>query len=246
MSNRHLIASALTVVASTAAIMLVGAQLAHAVGPNKITNWGSRFCLDVGHYGNLYENGVRIQQWGCSGGSRQVWNFTVTSSRHNGIGYKISNAESREVLRRRGRQERRSDASAAMGLQNRRVRGKPNLARRSVRTDANRLRDRARGASTSPADRSSRAPICRPTTAQQTTPPRYSSLSRTRWLRTRCSHGPIAPTSTFPAAAICPLSSSTWLSIVPSSAGHLPRGWFVSLSRFWVYPRMVSQGLAAL
>ena len=33
----------------------------------------------------------------------------------------------------------------------------------------------AASASTSPADRSSRAPICRPTTAQQTTPPRYSS-----------------------------------------------------------------------
>ena len=60
MSNRHRIAAALTVVASTAALMLVGAQLAHAVGPNRITNWGSRLCLDVGHYGNLYENGVRI------------------------------------------------------------------------------------------------------------------------------------------------------------------------------------------
>ena len=23
----------------------------------KIVNWGSGFCLDVGHYGNLYENG---------------------------------------------------------------------------------------------------------------------------------------------------------------------------------------------
>src|SRR5262245_28230826 len=81
MSNRHRADAALTVVASTAAIMLVGAQLAHAVGPNRITNWGSRFCLDVGHYGNLYENGVRIQQWGCSGDSRQVWNFIVTTNR---------------------------------------------------------------------------------------------------------------------------------------------------------------------
>jgi hypothetical protein len=99
MSNRHPIAAALTVVGSTALIMLVGAQLAHAVGPNRITNWGSRFCLDVGHYGNLYENGVRIQQWGCSGDSRQVWNFIVTSGRRDDrIGYKISNAESGKCL----------------------------------------------------------------------------------------------------------------------------------------------------
>jgi hypothetical protein len=98
MSNRHPIAAALTVVASTAAIMLVGAQFAHAVGPNRITNWGSRLCLDVGHYGNLYENGVRIQQWGCSGDSRQVWNFIVTANPDNRLGYKISNAGSGKCL----------------------------------------------------------------------------------------------------------------------------------------------------
>ena len=98
MSNRHPIAAALTVVASTAAIMLVGAQLAHSVGPNRITNWGSRLCLDVGHYGNLHENGVRIQQWGCSGDSRQVWNFIVTANRENKLGYKISNAGSGKCL----------------------------------------------------------------------------------------------------------------------------------------------------
>ena len=43
--------------------------------PGTIVNWGSGFCLDVGHYGNLYENGVRIQQWACGTDSRQVWHL---------------------------------------------------------------------------------------------------------------------------------------------------------------------------
>jgi Ricin-type beta-trefoil lectin domain-like len=99
MSNRHPIAAALTVVAAIAAIMLVDAQVAHAVGPNKITNWGSGLCLDVGHYGNLNDNGVRIQQWGCSGESRQVWNFIVTANPDTlKLGYKISNAGSGKCL----------------------------------------------------------------------------------------------------------------------------------------------------
>ena len=65
----------------------------------KIVNWGSGFCADVGHYGNLYENGVRIQQWACGTDSRQVWQLVVTVNPNNyKLGYKVVNGASGKCL----------------------------------------------------------------------------------------------------------------------------------------------------
>jgi hypothetical protein len=66
--------------------------------PGRIVNWGSGFCLDVGHYGNLYENGVRIQQWGCGTDSRQVWHLVVTANKDLKNGYMLVNGASGKCL----------------------------------------------------------------------------------------------------------------------------------------------------
>jgi hypothetical protein len=64
-----------------------------------IANWGSGLCLDVGHYGNLYENGVRIQQWGCGTDSRQVWHLNLAVNPNNlKLGYEIVNGASGKCL----------------------------------------------------------------------------------------------------------------------------------------------------
>jgi len=64
----------------------------------KIVNWGSGFCADVGHYGNLYENGVRIQQWGCGTDSRQVWQLVVTTNKDLRNGFRLVNGASGKCL----------------------------------------------------------------------------------------------------------------------------------------------------
>jgi hypothetical protein len=163
--------------------MPVGAEVGHAVGPNRITNWGSRLCLDVGHYGNLYENGVRMQQWGCSGDSRQVWNFIVTANPHNRFGYKSAMPAAGSAWTSRtagmpiGRQCSNGTAEQATSRQARHGTSiRPYRRESSPRSAA--------GASTSPADRSSRAPIGRPNhctanNAAQVFRPRVA----TRWLR---------------------------------------------------------------
>jgi len=69
-----------------------------STAPGTIANWGSGFCLDVGHYGNLYENGVRIQQWACGTDSRQVWHLVVTANKDLRNGYRLVNGASGKCL----------------------------------------------------------------------------------------------------------------------------------------------------
>jgi len=94
----------MAVVTAVAGVVLAGGlAMPSAASANttqgKIVNWGSGFCLDVGHYGNLYDNGVRIQQWACGTDSRQVWQLVVTSNPSTfKLGYKVVNSASGKCL----------------------------------------------------------------------------------------------------------------------------------------------------
>ena len=92
---------AVAAAAVTAGVLAGGVAMptaASAATPGTIVNWGSGFCADVGHYGNLYENGVRIQQWACGTDSRQVWQLVVTANPNNKLGYKVVNGASGKCL----------------------------------------------------------------------------------------------------------------------------------------------------
>jgi len=90
--------------AVTAGVLAGGVAMPSAASadttPGTIVNWGSGFCLDVGHYGNLYQNGVRIQQWACGTESRQVWHLVATQNpdKLNKLGYKLVNGASGKCL----------------------------------------------------------------------------------------------------------------------------------------------------
>ena len=93
----------MAVVTAVAGVVLAGGlAMPSAASANttqgKIVNWGSGLCLDVGHYGNLYENGVRIQQWGCGTDSRQVWQLAVTTNKDLRNGFRLVNGASGKCL----------------------------------------------------------------------------------------------------------------------------------------------------